>query len=66
MNIYIYIFNLHIRKLIKWRGSATKASLRGRRSRGARDTIFPSILVFGFFVIQKKILILIFGEFFLA
>ncbi|OXU30049.1 hypothetical protein TSAR_001507, partial [Trichomalopsis sarcophagae] len=25
---------------IKWRGNATKASLRSRRSRGARDSIY--------------------------
>ncbi|OXU29084.1 hypothetical protein TSAR_014321, partial [Trichomalopsis sarcophagae] len=41
---------------IKWRGSATKESLRSRRSCGARDSIYFYIAV-GFFMIQKKMLI---------
>ncbi|OXU21487.1 hypothetical protein TSAR_009077, partial [Trichomalopsis sarcophagae] len=31
---------------IKWRGSATKATLRNRRSRGARNTIYFYIGIF--------------------
>ncbi|XP_032457282.1 uncharacterized protein LOC116738634 isoform X2 [Nasonia vitripennis] len=33
------LFHFH-ENTIKWRGSATKASLRSRRRRGARDTIY--------------------------
>ncbi|OXU22155.1 hypothetical protein TSAR_009724 [Trichomalopsis sarcophagae] len=36
LKVYEYIYKHDI----KWRGSATKASLRSRRSLGARDTIY--------------------------
>ncbi|OXU32192.1 hypothetical protein TSAR_007986, partial [Trichomalopsis sarcophagae] len=39
---------------IKWRGRATKASLRSRRSRGARDTIFFYIGVRSFRDTEKN------------
>ncbi|OXU21928.1 hypothetical protein TSAR_014162, partial [Trichomalopsis sarcophagae] len=39
---------------IKWRGSAAKASLRSRRSRGARDTIYFYIGVWIFHDTEKN------------
>ncbi|OXU20011.1 hypothetical protein TSAR_002568, partial [Trichomalopsis sarcophagae] len=39
---------------IKWCGSATKASLRSRRSRGARDTIYFYISVRIFHETEKN------------
>ncbi|OXU22200.1 hypothetical protein TSAR_002522 [Trichomalopsis sarcophagae] len=44
--------------MIKWRGSATKASLRSRRSRGSCDTIYFYIGV-RIFHLQKKCLSLL-------
>ncbi|OXU16536.1 hypothetical protein TSAR_006276 [Trichomalopsis sarcophagae] len=40
--------------LIKWRGSAAKASLRSRRSRGVRDTIYFYIGVWIFHDTEKN------------
>ncbi|OXU25168.1 hypothetical protein TSAR_012824 [Trichomalopsis sarcophagae] len=34
------LFSFFLPNIIKWRGSATKASLRSRRSRFACDTIY--------------------------
>ncbi|OXU23222.1 hypothetical protein TSAR_016598, partial [Trichomalopsis sarcophagae] len=39
---------------IKWRGRATKASLRSRQSRGTRDTIYFYIGVRIFHYTKKK------------
>ncbi|OXU30680.1 hypothetical protein TSAR_008759, partial [Trichomalopsis sarcophagae] len=49
---------------IKWRGSATKASLRSRQSRGARDTIYFYIGIRIFHDTEKKCLFLLFVRFF--
>ncbi|OXU18003.1 hypothetical protein TSAR_008166, partial [Trichomalopsis sarcophagae] len=48
---------------IKWRGSATKASLRSRRSRGALDTIYFYIGVRIFHYTKKKYLSLLLVRF---
>ncbi|OXU28538.1 hypothetical protein TSAR_008983, partial [Trichomalopsis sarcophagae] len=47
---------------IKWRGSATKASMRSRRSRGSRDTIYFYIGVRIFHDTDKECLLLLFSS----
>ncbi|OXU23713.1 hypothetical protein TSAR_016761, partial [Trichomalopsis sarcophagae] len=44
---------------IKWRGSATKASLRSRRSFGSRDTIYFYICVAIFHCKEKYAMVIV-------